>query len=182
MESPLHDTVKDIKHQFYLNRNGVVSDTLRKAIPYYTTIFGLTLPEISKIAEEHGKDTPLGLQLWSDQGVRECLLLAPMLIDFHDLTDAQALQMANTAPTTEVADVLCLKLLKYMPDAAKLANQAYSESNSPIQWYTALRWVMNLLPQAQDEARTLAVLAEAAHEPLSSPLAHQILQRLDQAR
>lgn len=175
----IHDTVKDIKQSFYSLRNGVVADTLRKAIPYYKTIFGLTVPEIQGIADTIGKNTVLGLELWSDQGVRESLMLAPMIIDVHDLTPAQALQMANTAPTTEVADILCHKLLRLMPDAASLAMKAYEESNCGQQWYTALRWVMNLLPGAEKEARTLAALAEAAQEPLAAPLAHQIMEKIN---
>ena len=43
----INDSIKQIKHNFMAYRNGIVSDTLRKAGMPYNIIFGTQLPQIA---------------------------------------------------------------------------------------------------------------------------------------
>ena len=77
----INDSIKQIKHNFMAYRNGIVSDTLRKAGMPYNIIFGLQLPQIAAIAREYGASDELADSLWKDSGVRESRLLACYLHD-----------------------------------------------------------------------------------------------------
>ena len=72
----LQENIKEIKHNFMAFRNGIVSDTLRKAGMPYNIIFGLQLPQIAEIARSNEKNLELADALWQDSGVRESRLLA----------------------------------------------------------------------------------------------------------
>ncbi len=63
-------TLKDIKHQFMVFRNGIVADTLRNAGMPYHVIFGLQLPQLSQIARTVSPDSTLARELWEDKNVR----------------------------------------------------------------------------------------------------------------
>lgn len=72
----IKETIKRVKHEFMAYRNGIVSDTLRKAGMPYSVIFGLQLPQLTQIAKGIGKSEAIADYLWDDKGVRESRLLA----------------------------------------------------------------------------------------------------------
>ncbi len=114
---PEYNRMQIIKRRFFAMRNGIIADTLRKAGLEYKIIFGLNLPQITEIAAEQPHEADLAEELWADRRTRESLMLAPMLYPAADMDSATAARWIRTAPTTEVADVLCLKLLRHIPEA-----------------------------------------------------------------
>lgn len=139
--------IKDIKHSFMAFRNGIVSDTLRKAGLPHSIIFGLQLPQISQIASslrnkiENGlPDSPdkvtakldeIADSLWSDKNVRESRLLACYLFSTN-LTDSdRAMKLACGILSKEEADILCFRLLKRLPFADQIKDKLSNIGQSP---------------------------------------------------
>lgn len=191
-----YNRMQIIKRRFFAMRNGIIADTLRKAGLDYRMIFGLNLPQIVEIAADQPHTAQLAEELWADRRTRESMLLAPMLYPPIEMDTATATRWLSEAPTTEVADVLCLKLLRTVPNALDIALSALS-SPTEITRYTALRLLFNLLILAQsnhaaghdaasksprDLADTIrpGVQAElAAASPLTRPIATQLLDEID---
>lgn len=173
-------------------RNGIIADTLRKAGLDYRMIFGLNLPQIAEIAADQPHTAQLAEQLWADRRTRESMLLAPMLYPAAEMDRATAARWLAEAPTTEVADVLCLKLLRYVSGALHIALPAMT-SPAEMTRYTALRLLFNLLILAQSDAghtapgpselaaliRPAAEAELAAANPLTRPLATQLIDEID---
>ena len=152
---PEYNRMQIIKRRFFAMRNGIIADTLRKAGLEYKIIFGLNLPQITEIAAEQPHEADLAEELWADRRTRESLMLAPMLYPAADMDSATAARWIRTAPTTEVADVLCLKLLRHIPGAIDLAIEA-AGSDEEMMRYTALRLMFNIVASHPDEAITMA--------------------------
>ena len=167
-----------VKRRFFAMRNGVIADTIRRAGFGYKIIFGLNLPQIVEISRSFGHDPALAAQLWSDIRCRESRLLAPMLLDPATLTPESALAMASEVNTTEVADILCHRLLRHRPDLADSIVTPLLASGEPLKIYTALRLLFNRLastPFATDESAALArsisaTLDTVTPDPLTSPI------------
>ncbi len=134
----LQELTKEIKHQFMTYRNGIVSDTLRKAGMNYNIIFGLQLPQLSAIsrsvmekvsAEEGITALTLAESLWNDKGVRESRLLSSYLFPPEEIPREKALELANDLITREEADILSFRLLRRLPFAADLAEELLRSAN-----------------------------------------------------
>lgn len=117
--------MQTIKRRFFALRNGVVADTMRRAGAPYRVVFGLTLPQVAEIASQHGKDADMARRLWRDRSTRESLLLAPMLMPAEALSPEEAMDWVSTAVSTEVLDVLCLKLLNAFYSATFITRKTF---------------------------------------------------------
>lgn len=126
----INESLKAIKHEFMAYRNGIISDTLRKAGMPYNIIFGLQLPQLSSIARSYPKDSELAYTLWQDKAVRESRLLAPYLFPPEEVSEEKAFALASEVQTREEADILCFRLLKYLPFADTLALLLSSEEEA----------------------------------------------------
>lgn len=180
-----YNQMQIIKRRFFAMRNGIIADTLRKAGLDYRMIFGLNLPQITDIAADLPHTPSLAAELWADTRTRESLLLAPMLYPVDQMSADTAAAWLAQAPTTEVADVLCLRLLRHHPDALAIALDAL-DATAEITRYAALRLLFNLLIIAGTSAATLAAdirpHVEAAHAsatPLTRPISSQLLDEID---
>ena len=187
-----YNQMQIIKRRFFAMRNGMLGDTLRKAGLDYRMIFGLNLPQIPDIAADLPHTPSLAAELWADTRTRESLLLAPMLYPVSEMSADTAAAWLAQAPTTEVADVLCLRLLRRHPDALAIALDAL-DAPAEITRYAALRLLFNLLILAQSptsgshgQAAALAAdirphieAALASATPLTRPIAAQLLDEID---
>ena len=72
--------MQQIKRHFFAMRNGIVADVLRKAGSPFRIIFGLTLPQITDVANATGKNAELARRLWDNKTTRCSMLLAPMIM------------------------------------------------------------------------------------------------------
>ena len=136
-----NETIKQIKHQFMVYRNGIVADTLRDAGMPYHVIFGLQLPQLAQIARSVAPSLSLANDLWADNKVRESRLLACYLFPKESITLEQALALARSVQTVEEADIICFRLLRYLPFAEQLVSEIPTGTDNPSVKYcaTALR-------------------------------------------
>ena len=118
-------------------RNGAVADSLRQAgITCYRIVFGLTVPQIAEIARRNEKSMELAEWLWADNGVRESRLLASHLFVQERVDMDYACRLIDELQTTEEADMLCFRLLKYL-DFAPMLVEKYEESEHALSRYCA---------------------------------------------
>lgn len=162
--------LKDIKQQFFALRNGLLADTLRKqaSLPY-KLIFGLNIIQLREIAAGIGRDKELSAALWADSECRESRLLASMI------APAPELSRLDEVRTPEEADILCHASLRHHPDALSAAIKA-TKSPEPLIRYAGLRLLLNLLPAAVEDARS--ILPTLPEHPLTLGIAAQLSQTL----
>lgn len=137
-------TLKDIKNRFFIYRNGLIADTLRKGGLNYKYIFGLNLPQLTSIAKEISEDEDsLAEALWNDSDCRESRLLACRLFDKNNVSFEKAIKMMQDVKTREEADILCFWLLKHLPFASNLASHNF-QPTTPLIEYTLTALKRNL--------------------------------------
>ncbi len=134
----MHEKIKQIKHQFLTYRNGIISDHLRSAgMNCYKIIFGLNIPQLAEIAKSLEKSIELADSLWADKHVRESRLLATYLYPHEHINKVKAISLIEDLQTKEEADMLCFRLLKYLPFAMQLIEQ-YDNNENPLLKYCSL--------------------------------------------
>ncbi len=163
------------KRLIYAMRNGVVADALRQGGSPFRMIMGVNLPQLADIAAQLPASAELAAELWADTDARESMLIAPMLMPLEALTPELARQWAAEAKSTEVADVLCLKLLRRVPWAKELAAEL-AASPDDMARYTGLRLYFNLVGQFPREA----LWASQAEANKGCPLTASIARALQQ--
>ena len=180
--------VREIRKEFFAFRNGIVADKLRKAGDPHPVIMGCLLVDIQGIAARFREGigdaellAAIASELWSDTNSRECRLAAPMLYPVELMTLERALQWCQTVETVEVADNLCHKLLRHLPDANDIFRKLIADEQSLIK-YTGYRLLLNLvlLGKVQPTASLRTIVeteATTATPPLSS-LLNDLLEEL----
>lgn len=143
--------MQTVKRRFYAMRNGVIADVLRRNGCCFKIIFGLNLPQIAEIAAETPHSGGLAEALWANSTTRESMLMAPMLVDSATFSREDAMRWIGDIRSREVADVLCLKLLRKTPYALELARELAS-SDDAMKCYTGLRLMFNLVGTYPHEA------------------------------
>lgn len=171
MENNEYSKMQRVKRHMFAMRNGIIADTLRKAGSPFVMIFGMNLPQIAEMAQEFGPDMELAKELWHDRRTRESMLLAPMLMPIELVDEEMSRQMISEINCTEVADVLCLKLLRRLPFALDLAKNELETSQDGIRRYTAVRLLWNLVGQFPTEILSLARAESTAGFPSTADLA-----------
>ena len=172
--SPVTGAVQAMKQAFFACRNGVVADALRAAGDPHRYIMGCQLTDVASIVSQfshfsqHSQDSPisqlsqlsrdsqqsqpsqdsffahLSRALWTDRDHRECRMAATMLYPPNEFSQETALEWARGVETSEIADVLCHRLLRKLPFALELADQLLADE-TPLVRYTAFRLLLNLL-------------------------------------
>lgn len=143
--------MQTVKRSFFALRNGVIADVLRHNGSPFRIIFGLNLPQIADVAAHTPRSQELAEKLWANSTTRESMLIAPMLVEIDSFTIDDARRWVSAVPAREVADVLCLKLLKREPYALALAGEL-QRAGEVMSRYTGLRLMFNLLMTDTEEA------------------------------
>ena len=86
---PLQEQVRAVKREFRLMMNGITSQSMREKGLTYRTNFGVELPRLKAFSDDLPHTTELAAALWKEQ-VRECRLLAPMLMPADDFEEDMA--------------------------------------------------------------------------------------------
>ena len=192
--------LKEIKRLYRLYMNGIVSQSMRLKGAEYRVNFGLTLPLLRRIAEQIPPTVDIAEQLWHDTGVRESMLLAPMVYPIEQCTSADARRWVEEMPNVEVADFCCKYLFARLPYASDLVVDWVASSQEMVV-YTAFRLAYALLPQmanedwiasvaqtaiaAQSDDRSVVVsaarrfLSEALLMPVSGKVVVECLRKTD---
>lgn len=75
------------------------------------TAYGISIPNLRKIAKETGKDHALAAQLWKS-GIHEARILASMVDEPDKVTEAQADRWARRFDSWDVCDQCCNNLFR----------------------------------------------------------------------
>ena len=172
MDKAQENLVREIRKEFFAFRNGIIADKLRKAGDPHSMIMGCLLVDVSGIATRFRESigdaeqlAALACELWADTNSRECRLAAPMLYPADEMNPELALQWCETVESVEVADNLCHKLLRHIPEAESLFGQLI-DHEKPLVKYTRYRLLLNLLLLGKVEpsdALKTDIENEAAH-------------------
>lgn len=191
---PEFNAMQKVKRRFFAMRNGDLAQQMAERGAKYRINFGLNLPQISEIArdflpggrEREGLSPDFDMadfsrRLRDNTTTRESMLIAPMLFPVDSLTMEEALAWACSVPTPEVADILCLKLLRNFHAARELAEALLSEP-TPMSHYTALRLLLNLVQTGKispSAAISLMTVEESCPTPLTATLLRQLRDEID---
>ena len=175
----VQENLREMRKEFFAFRNGIVADKLRKAGDPHPVMMGCLLVDVQAIAQRQREaigyvDTlaALAQELWEDTKSRECRLAAPMLYPPAMMSLEKALQWCASVETVEVADTLCHKLLRHIPDADALFRQLIADER-PLVKYTGYRLMLNLmLLNKLQLTEQLHVIVNNEAEQAQGPLAN----------
>jgi hypothetical protein len=116
----VNQTVKEIKQSFRQMMDGAVAKSMRDKGVDYKLNWGATLPRLREMADEIGKNYDLAIALWKEN-VRECKILATMLMPPGEMLPEVADIWMEQVPTVEVAEQAAFNLFQHLPYAAEKA-------------------------------------------------------------
>ena len=136
------ETFRQIKSDFFALRNGIIADKLRSTGSPYKIIFGLTVPQIEQVAAKNEHTLELAETLWANDSTRESQLMASMVCPPAEFTVEKARKWLGEAPTVELIDMLCFRLVRNIDGAEALAFSLLADEATR---YAGARLLMNLL-------------------------------------
>lgn len=120
MNKDTNSRINEIKRSFRLFMNGVTAQSMRdKGIDYHIN-WGASLMHLREMASEYPQDCELAQGLWQEN-VRECKIMATMLMPKEDFAFDTAMQWIEQTRTTEIADIATMNLYCHLPYAAEMA-------------------------------------------------------------
>lgn len=159
--------ILDIKKELRAAMNGILSARMREAGAPYKLVFGVELPRLQSIANEFQPSRQLAQELWNEN-IRECKLLATMLMPPQEFLPEMADIWVDEIPTAEVAQVLCMQLLSKEPWCAVTAFE-WIASPSQMRQLCGFLCLARLLQQgAQLQERSVSELKDQAQSLLPS--------------
>lgn len=175
------EQVKQIKRSFRLYMNGVTSTSMRQKGLDYKINWGVSQMDLRHMAEQYGKDKALAAALWQEN-IRECKILATLIMPAADFTASEAMEWAATLSTVEMAETAVFNLFQHMAEAEQLS-QLLLENEEKLLRICAYNLVCRLLKRNQECAPQLyAALFEKAASDLKSAdrqLLHPLVNCLD---
>lgn len=138
-----------LMHRLMRGRQNVYTSNLLRQHGYlYRVAFGCSLPDVKDIARQIGEELSrpesllFGLSaievaeaLWADQNIRESMLVAPLLYPRGEMSVETAQRWAQSIPTPEVADVVCMYAFQFGIGQALI--ELWSDSPEPMLDYCA---------------------------------------------
>jgi len=114
------ERLKDIKRSFRLRMNGVASQSMREKGAGYKLNWGVPLTELTRMAEQEGKDYELAQMMWKED-IRECRILATMMMPPEEMDYDVAEIWTTQLQTQEMAEIAAFYLLSRIAEAPRLA-------------------------------------------------------------
>lgn len=114
------EQVKQIKRSFRLYMNGVTSTSMRQKGLDYKINWGVSQMDLRHMAEQYGKDKSLAAALWQEN-IRECKILATLIMPAADFTASEAMEWAATLSTVEMAETAVFNLFQHMAEAEQFS-------------------------------------------------------------
>lgn len=114
-----HDIIRDMKAQFRLFMNGVVSQSMRDKGMQYKLNFGIEYPRIKEISEKYPKDHDLAQALWKEN-IRECKIMATLLQPTDTYYKEIAEIWIEDMHYPELAEYTVMNLFQYLPYASQV--------------------------------------------------------------
>ncbi|KGF37121.1 DNA alkylation repair protein [Hoylesella buccalis] len=122
MNEDVNETVKEIKRSFRLLMNGVASQSMRQKGVDYKINWGVSLPDLQKMAQQYGKNLELAVALWQEN-VRECKILATLIMPPGEMDETLAEKWIGEIYSQDLAEMACFNLFQYLYHAADLSYQ-----------------------------------------------------------
>ncbi len=116
----VHERIRDIKKQFRLFMNGVVSQSMREKGLDYKLNFGIEVPRIKEIAQGFEKDHEVAQALWKEN-IRECKIMAGLLQPVESFYPEIADIWVEDMRYPELAELTCMNLFQHLPYASEKA-------------------------------------------------------------
>ncbi|MGM9694921.1 MAG: DNA alkylation repair protein [Alloprevotella sp.] len=116
-ESPVEEWVRHVKRSLRGMMNGPVSASMRSKGQTYKVNFGVELPRLREMAEELPHTFSLATALWTEP-IRECRLLAGMLMPAEEFSATDAELWIDSMKETEEAECTSMFLLCRLKDAS----------------------------------------------------------------
>ncbi len=116
----LEAVLSAIKAELRSAMNGAASASMRARGLVYRLNFGVDLPRLRLIASHYTPDVALAQALWS-QDVRECRILATLLMPPGEFGEELCRRWLEEVPNAEIAQMMSLHLLARLPYARGLA-------------------------------------------------------------
>lgn len=163
--------ILDIKKELRAAMNGILSAKMREAGAPYKLVFGVELPRLQSIANEFQPSRQLAQELWNEN-IRECKLLATMLMPPQEFLPEMADIWVDEIPAAEVAQVLCMQLLSKESWCAVTAFE-WIASPSQMRQLCGFLCIARLLQQgAQLQERSISELKDQAQSLLPTADLH----------
>ena len=143
-----NETIKEIKKQFRLFMNGVVSQSMREKGLEYKVNFGIELPRLKEIAAKFEKNHDVAQALWKEN-IRECKILAGLLQPVETFYPEIADIWVEDMHYSEIADLTCMNLFQHLPYASEKAFQWIADEGEYFQ-YCGYMMLARLLMQGNE--------------------------------
>ena len=176
----MQEKLKEIKQSFRLYMNGVTAQSLRDKGVNYHLNWGASLQHLQEMAGEY-KDltteekTELASLLWKEN-IRECKILATMLMPADNFPADLAMLWVEQTPTQEVAELAAMHLYQHLPYAKDMALQLIAQpyEMAQLQGYCILaRLFSNNTEFTESEINEVIDQAQSTFKSQSSDISHQ---------
>ena len=127
----MNQTILDIKKELRANMNGIASAAMRQTADYRIN-WGIELPRIHSIAQEFKSEATheLAQELWKES-VRECKILATILMPTERYDEELCDIWAESIQTEEIAQMFCINLMTRLPFASVKAFEWIASPTAP---------------------------------------------------
>ena len=176
----VQETVAAIKQELRANMNGVASSHSRQTEDYRVN-WGVELPRLESISAEFEGSRELAQALWNES-VRECKILACMLMPPHDFAEEVCDIWAESIRTEEVAMMFCMYLVQRLTYASDKAFQWIAGEEQMLQscGYLTLCHLMRKHEMSEDAVNEFLDQAEASLDNRYAIKALQIFASLNE--
>lgn len=132
MEKETSELVKEIKRSFRMYMNGVTAASMRQKGLDYKINWGTNQMDLRRMAQKYGKNHELANALWSEQNIRECRLLATMIMPAEEMTMDEAVGWIASATNQELMEAAVFNLFQHMASAGQLSMEMLKSSDENI--------------------------------------------------
>ncbi|MBQ2497061.1 MAG: DNA alkylation repair protein [Prevotella sp.] len=126
----MQEKIREIKQSFRLMMNGTASRSMREKGADYKLNWGVSIPDLQKMADELGKDYDLAISLWKED-VRECKILATMLMPPEKMLPEVAEIWMEQTNSQEMAEIAAFQLYQHLDFASILAFRWMASDKMP---------------------------------------------------
>ena len=127
------ETIREIKKQFRLFMNGIVSQSMRDKGLDYKLNFGIELPRLKEIAAKFEKNHQVAQALWKEN-IRECKILAGLLQPVDTFYPEIADIWVEDMRYPEIAELTCMNLFQHLPYASEKAFEWMADEREYFQF------------------------------------------------
>ena len=175
----MKEKAKEIKQSLRLYMNGVTAQSLREKGLNYHLNWGASLQHLQEMAQEIKGDlktdeesSELSSLLWKEN-IRECKILATMLMPPEKFPADLAILWVEQTPTQEIAEMAAMNLYRHLPYAKDMAFQLIAQpyEMAQLQGYCILaRLFTTDTPFTDSEINEFI---DQAHSAFQSSITHQ---------